>query len=370
MIRRWLIVVAVCLFVPLGLTAQVSTGKITGLVTDSSDALVPNAQVVITNVATNVARTLVTDSAGIYSAPNLQLGEYTVQVTRTGFQPQTKTGLVLSIGQTITLNFTLVLGAQKESITVVGTAAQMVDTTTSVLSTVITSTAVENLPLNSRNFLDLVPLVPGSQPGAQGRNLTQNSFSINGGRVTANGFQVDGADIDTPSNDPVRVSPNLEAIGEFEVLTNNFSAEYGRSMGGIVNVKLRTGTNNFHGSLFEYFRNAYLDASQAFSQPGALPYVFNQFGGSAGGPIIKNKFFVFGDYQGTRIRQSLTTHQNVPLVVQDQPSGGFMNGRPQGTYDWSALLHLPNPVQIFNPYVNPRTPFPNNQIPASVVDPT
>jgi hypothetical protein len=392
--RRWLIVVAVWMFCPLWLSAQVSTGKITGVVTDSSEAVVPNAQVLVTNVATNDTRNLTTDSAGIYSAPNLQPSQYSVQVTIKGFQSQTKTGLALSIGQTITLNFTLAPGTQKESIEVVSTAQQLVDTTTSSLSTVITTTTVENLPLNSRNFLDLVPLVPGAQPGAQGRNLTQNSFSINGGRVTANGFQIDGADIDTPSNDPVRVSPNLEAVGEFQVLTNNYSAEWGRAMGGIIDVKLKTGTNAFHGSVFEYFRNAVLDASQAFTQPVGqpLPYVFNQFGASIGGPIIKDKLFFFADYQGERIRQSVTTDQNVPLVAQDQPSGGFINGVPQGTYDWSALcganggtfngaglcVHPPpgggTPVvgagQLFNPYVAGRPPFLNNQIPASVVDPT
>jgi Carboxypeptidase regulatory-like domain/TonB-dependent Receptor Plug Domain/TonB dependent receptor len=368
--QRWLLTFAFWLLAPVWLSAQVSTGKITGQVTDSSDAVVPNAQVVVTNVATNEARTLSTDSAGIYSAPNLVPGGYSVQVTMTGFQSQTKTGLAVSIGQTITLNFVLVPGTQKESIEVVSAAQQMVDTTTSSLSTVITTAAVENLPLNSRNFLDLVPLVPGAQPGAQGRNLTQNSFSINGGRVTANGFQIDGADIDTPSNDPVRVSPNLEAVGEFQVLTNNYSAEWGRSMGGVIDVKLKSGTNAFHGNLFEYFRNTVLDASQAFSDPPQLPYNFNQFGASAGGPIIKDRLFIFGDYQGERIRQAVTAHQNVPLVEQDQPSGGFINGVPQGTYDWSALLALPTPVQLFNPYVAGRPPFPNNQIPASVVDPT
>jgi hypothetical protein len=369
--QRWLLALGFCLLSPFWLAAQVSTGTITGQVTDSSGAIIQNAQVVLTSVDTNVARTLSTDSAGLYSAPNLQPGEYNVQVTMAGFQGQTKTGLALSIGQTIALNFALSPGSQKERVEVVGTAQQLIDTTTSSLSTVITSTTVENLPLNSRDFLDLVPLVPGAQPGAQGRNLTQNSFSINGGRVTANGFQIDGADIDTPSNDPVRVSPNLEGIGEFQVLTNNFSAEYGRSMGGIIDVKLKSGTNSLHGSLFEYFRNTVLDAPQRFSGiSGPLPYNFNQFGASAGGPIIKDKLFVFGDYQGERIRQAVPSFQNVPLPAQDQPSGGFVNGRPQGTYDWSALLGLPHPVQLYNPFVSPRTPFPNNQIPANLVDPT
>ena len=307
--QRWLLAVTLWLSAPLWLSAQVSTGKITGQVTDSSGAIIQNAPVVVTNVDTNVARNLSTDSAGLYSAPNLVPGQYSVQVSMSGFQSQVKTGLAVSIGQTITLNFTLQPGTQKESVEVVSTAQQLVDTTTSSLSTVITTSQVENLPLNSRNFLDLVPLVPGAQPGAQGRNLTQNSFSINGGRVTANGFQIDGADIDTPSNDPVRVSPNLEGVGEFQVLTNNFSAEWGRSMGGVIDVKLKSGTNQLHGSIFEYFRNTVLDASQAFSTPPQLPYNFNQFGAAAGGPIIKDRLFVFGDYQGERI---LTIYHRQP----------------------------------------------------------
>jgi hypothetical protein len=369
--QRWLVVLVFCLSFPLNILAQVSTGTITGVVADSSGAVLPKAQVLITDLKTNVSRTLASDSAGIYTAPNLQPDEYSVQVSQSGFQVQTKTGLVLSIGQTITLNFTLVPGTQKQSVEVVGSAQQLIDTTTSTLGTVIPLEAVQNLPLNSRNFLDLVPLVPGAQPGAQGRNLTQNAFSINGGRVTGNAFQIDGADIDTPSNDPIRLFPNLEAVGEFQVLTNNYTAEYGRSIGGIVDVRLRTGTNNFHGSAFEFFRNSVLDASQPFSGiQGPLPYRFNQFGASLGGPIIKNKLFFFADYQGERIRQSVPSFQNVPLTVQDQPSGGFVNGVPQGTYDWSALLNLPTPVQIYNPYVFPRTPFPNNQIPANFVDQT
>jgi hypothetical protein len=364
--QRGLVVLAVCLSFPSYILAQVSTGTITGVVTDTGGAVLPKAQVVITDVKTNITRNLMTDSAGVYTAPNLQPDEYSVQLAIAGFQTQTKTGLALSIGQTITLNFTLLPGTQKESVEVVGLAQQLVDTTTSTLGTVMTSVAVENIPLNSRNFLDLIPLVPGAQPGAQGRNLTQNAFSINGGRVTANGFQIDGADIDTPSNDPLRLYPNLEGIGEFQVLTNDFSAEYGRSMGGIVDVKLRTGTNHLHGSVFEFIRNTDLDASQAFAgQPGPLPYIFNQFGGSAGGPIFKNKLFLFADYQGERIRQSVPSYQNVPLVAEDQPSGGFANGVPQGNYDWSAT-----PTPIFNPYVFPRTQFPNNQIPANLVDPT
>jgi hypothetical protein len=355
---------------PVWLSGQVSTGNFLGVIADSSGAVVRGAHVDITNVGTNYTRNMITDNSGLYSAPNLPPGQYEIRVAATGFQSQLRTGLSLLIGQTITLNFSLSAGANKESVEVVASAQQLVDTSTSTVGTVITSAAVQNIPLNSRNFLDLVPLVPGSQPGAQGRNLTQNSFSINGGRVTGNAFQIDGAAINPPSNDPLRLYPNLEAVGEFQILTNNYSAEYGRALGGVVDVKLKSGTNQLHGSVFEYLRNTALDASQAFSNPPKQPYIYNQFGAAAGGPIVKNRLFIFGDYQGQRTRQSGTSFQNVPLLAQAQPSGGFANGIPQGFYDYSALLSLPNPIQIYNPYVYPRTPFPNNQIPASLVDRT
>jgi hypothetical protein len=373
--HRWLAVVAVLLSVPVCLSAQVSTGTITGQVTDVSGATVPNAPVVITDVRSNVTRSLVTDSAGLYSAPNLVPDEYSVQVTANGFQAQTKTGLVLSIGQTITLNFTLVPGTQKQSITVVGSAQQLVDTTTSMLGTVITEQAVQNLPLNSRNFLDLVPLVPGVQPAAEGRT-TGTNFNISGGRDVATSYLIDGLDISLPSNGAVRITPaGLDAIGEFSVLTSNFSAEYGRSMSGIINVQLRSGTNSLHGSAFEYFRNAVLDASQLGSNGQQLPYVFNQFGGSAGAPIIKNKLFIFGDYQGERIRQSATAFENVPLPAMIKPnaSGNYdfsaLCPAQGGTFSAAGLCSVPQ-GQIYNPFVSPRTPFANNQIPQGLADPT
>jgi len=374
MSTRRLLVILLGIILPISTMAQVSTGKITGSITDSSGAVVQGAQLTITNIATNVARTLVSDSAGIYSAPNLAPGDYKVQTTMKGFQSQTKTGISLSVGQTITLNFTLVAGAMSETVTVVALAQQLVDTTTSQIGTVITERPVADLPLNSRNFLDLVPLVPGVMPGAQGRT-TQTSLNINGGRDVATGYLIDGLDVSSPTNGPIRMTPaGLDSIGEFSVITNNFSAEYGRAMSGIINVKLRSGTNEIHGNAFEYFRNAALDASQLGSGGKPLPYVFNQFGASAGGPIIKNKLFVFGDYQGERIRQATTVFENVPLPEMTKPNSS-------GFYDFSALCPAQGGSfvggvcsvpqgQIYNPFESPRTPFLNNQIPANLADPT
>jgi Carboxypeptidase regulatory-like domain/TonB-dependent Receptor Plug Domain/TonB dependent receptor len=371
---RLFLVICLGLLLPFSAMAQVSTGKITGSVTDSTGGVVQNAQVIVTNVATGLTRTLSTDSAGLYSAPNLPPGEYKTQTSMNGFQAQTKTGIEVSVGQTITLDFTLAPGSKTETVTVVDLAQQLVDTTTSVIGTVITERPVQDLPLNSRNFLDLVPLVPGVQPAAEGRT-TQTSFNISGGRDVATGYLIDGLDISSPTNGGIRLSPaGLDSIGEFSVITNNFSAEYGRSMSGIINVKLRSGTNDLHGNVFEYFRNAVLDASQLGSGGKPLPYVFNQFGGSAGAPLIKNKLFIFGDYQGERIRQSTSAFENVPLPAMTKPNSS-------GFYDFSALCPAHGGTfvagvcsapqgQIFNPFTSPRAPFLNNQIPANLADPT
>lgn len=327
--------------------AQTHTGTITGLITDSSGAVVPNAGVKILNVDTNMARDLKTDSAGLYVAPDLLPGRYSVAVAMAGFRSELKTGLVVSLGQTITLNFTLHPGAEKQSITVVAAAQQLLDKTTSTLGQVVTRQAVQDLPLNGRNFQDLVPLAVGTVPPPPG----SNHFFINGSRGSGNAYLIDGVDVTSPSSDPVRILPNLEGIGEFNVTTDNYDAEYGRALGGIVNANIKSGTNTWHGSLFEFFRNDVLDARNFFDST-RFPYKFNQFGGSLGGPIVKNKLFVFGDYQGTRVRSTSTVFTNVPTTAEDHG-------------DFSDLL--PNTI-IYDPLTFPRTPFPHNVIPPDRLD--
>jgi Carboxypeptidase regulatory-like domain/TonB dependent receptor-like, beta-barrel len=330
--------------------AQIHNGTITGLVTDTSGGVVPNATVKITNLDTNVSLDGVTDSAGLYVAPNLLPGHYSVAVNLTGFEGQSKVGLDLSLSQTLTVNFTLRPGSQKQEVTVVGTAEQLVDPTTSTLGDVITEKPVQNLPLNGRNFMDLVPLSAGVTPSPPG----SNKFYVDGSRGSATGFLIEGVDVSPPTVDsPPRVLPNLEAIGEFKITTNNSTAEYGRSLGGIVNAHIKSGTNIWHGSVFEYLRNTRLDARNFFDKPNRLPYHFNQFGGSLGGPIIKDKLFIFGDYQGTRLVSGHTVFTNVPTKAED---GG----------DFSDLLPR---TKIYDPLTFPRTQFPNNVIPANRLDP-
>ncbi|MBZ5667342.1 MAG: TonB-dependent receptor [Acidobacteriia bacterium] len=373
--RAVLVMIAALLVSSAWLYAQVSTGTITGEVSDSSGAVVGNAQVRITDVGKNVSRVVVTDSSGLFSAPDLLPGNYSVAVSLTGFQSQSKLGLALSIGQTITTNFVLRPGSQQEYVTVVGLSAQLIDTTTSSLSDVVTETAVQNLPLNGRDFQNLIPLAAGVAPAAQGAlapGVSTGLYDINGGRSAGNSFLIDGTDVVPAAAGAVDVLPNLEAVGEFQVVTSNFSAEYGRTLGGVINAHLRSGTNSFHGSIFEYFRNDVLDATPAFS-PTKLPYKFNQYGGSLGGPILKNKLFFFGDYQGERVRQSATSRSSIPLPSQTTPTGGF--------YDYSADCAANGGTfvggvcsapagQIYNPFDPARAPFPNNQIPENLADPT
>jgi hypothetical protein len=328
---RFIILFVTLLTAPNWLFAQVSTGTITGQVTDSTGAVVQNAQVRITEIEKNAGRTLTTDSAGLFSAPDLLPGKYSIEVSLKGFQAQTKVGLTLSIGQTITTNFTIVPGDQRETVTVVDLAQQHIDTTTSSLGDVITLQEVQDLPLNGRDFQNLIPLAAGVAPAAQGAlapGISTGLYDINGGRSAGNSFLIDGADVVPSAAGAADVLPNLEAVGEFQVITNNFSAEYGRALGGVINAHLRSGTNTFHGSLFEYFRNDVLDAKPAFS-PTKLPYKFNQYGGSIGGPIVKDKLFFFGDYQGERIRQSTTSRSSIPLPsLKPLPQTAFTIIRP------------------------------------------
>jgi hypothetical protein len=372
---KTLVLIGILAVSPAWLSAQVSTGTITGEITDQSGAVVRNAQIRITDVGKNITRALFTDSAGVFSAPDLSPGKYSVEVSVTGFQPQSKVGLVLSIGQTITTNFSLQPGAQRESVTVVGLSQQLIDTATSSLGDVITEEAVQDLPLNGRDFQNLIPLAAGVAPAAAGAfapGISVGLYDINGARSAGNSFLVDGADVVPASAGAVDVLPNLEAIGEFQVLTNNFSAEYGRALGGVVNAHLKSGSNSFHGSAFEFIRNDALDATPAFT-PSKLPYKFNQYGGSVGGPIIKDKLFFFGDYQGENIRESATSRSTIPSASETNPTNGFYDysadcGAAGGTFVGGVCS---NPAgQIYNPFDPARGPFPNNQIPANLADPT
>jgi Carboxypeptidase regulatory-like domain/TonB-dependent Receptor Plug Domain/TonB dependent receptor len=302
--------------------SQVSSGTITGTVTDSSGAAVSGALVTVTQVAQNFSRTLMTNSYGLYEVKFLPVGGYRVTAEHAGFKKSIQQGLDLTVGQVMRVDFALSVGTATETVTVTADATQAVETETSEVGQVINGRQVEDLPLNGRNFTDLIPLNAGVGTGAQGQS--NGGFNFNGSRTDQNMFLIDGMD-NVDLNNNLLLNPALDSIQEFQVLSGTYSAEYGNSAGGIVTVKLKSGTNQFHGSLFEFVRNDVFDANGFFNnqlpptsgdKAPRQPLSRNQFGGSLGGPIRKNKLFFFGDYQGYRQTQGGTSILSVPTALE------------------------------------------------------
>jgi outer membrane receptor protein involved in Fe transport len=307
--------------------AQVAGGTESGTVTDASGAVIPNAQISITNVATGVTRSVTTDAAGFYSSPNLLPGNYEITVSASGFATQVRTGVSLDVGAEQVLNITMQVGQVNEKVQVTG-EAPTVQLATSSISAVVNSTTVRELPLNGRSWTDLASLQPGvdaiqTQPSfAVGANRGNRGFgseiAVSGARPQNNNYRLDGISINDYSNGgPGSVlggNLGVDAIQEFSVLTSNYSAEYGRTAGGVVNAITRSGTNQFHGAAYEFLRNSALDARNFFD--GKIPpFRRNQFGAESGGPIRKDKLFAFGDYEGIRQSLGITSVDTVPSAA-------------------------------------------------------
>ena len=301
------------LFVTAHVCAQVAGSTLTGTVKDSSGAVIPNAQVAITDVDTGIARTVSAGGAGLYNAPNLSPGSYEIRVTATGFSTQLQKGITLTVGAQQVLDFTMRVGQMNQTVEIT-TEAPTVELTSSELGATVNATTVRELPLNGRSWTDLANLQPGVVSAETHAAVNANrgygaQLSISGARPQQNNYRLDGISINDYSNGgPGSVlgqNLGVEAIQEFSVLTSNYSAEYGKTSGGVVNAISRSGTNQFHGSVYEFLRNSALDAPGYFEGNTPPPFRRNQFGVSAGGPIRKDRTFVFGDYEG--VRQSLGT---------------------------------------------------------------
>jgi hypothetical protein len=307
------------------LFAQRDTGTIVGTVTDSSGGVIPGVSITIRNVETNIPFSTVTDATGNYAAPLLRTGTYEVAAELTGFKKQSRTAIRLNVQDRIKVDFTLEVGNVSETVEVTGEAIKT-QSETSSLGHVVDSKTITELPLNGRNFARLAAIVPGVIPaGGDDRTGTAGSLSlVVGGNFSANGvrsngqnnYLLDGIDnnvnvIDFLNGSAFVVGPSVDAIQEFKIQTNAFSAEFGRGAGGVVNATIRGGTNAFHGTLFEYLRNSSLDARNFFDA-GKNPFKMNQFGGTIGGPIVKDRTFFFFDYQGFRSRQLRTRFGTVP----------------------------------------------------------
>jgi Carboxypeptidase regulatory-like domain/TonB dependent receptor-like, beta-barrel len=302
--------------------AQVAGATLSGLVSDPSGAVIPAADVSVRNVATGVTTAVKTDSVGFYTVPNLVPGSYDVTVTAAGFSTQVRSGIALTVGAQQSLNVVLAVGQATEKVEVTG-AAPAVQLASSTLSAVVTSNTVVELPLNGRDWTQLAALqagvsaLPNQVPVSQSRSNRGygQQMSISGTRPQLNNYRLDGISIVDYAGGPpgslLGVSLGVDAVGEFSVLTSNYSAEYGRTAGGVVNAITRSGTNQLHGDAYWFLRDEDFDARNFFDST-IPPFHRNQFGGSLGGPIRKDKTFFFADYEGLREALGVTTHSLVP----------------------------------------------------------
>ena len=308
--------------------AQVSGATLSGTVTDQSGSGVPNANVTIKNTATGITREVTTDSAGFYSVPNLAPGGYEVTFSAAGFSTQVQKDITLTVGAQQALNSALKVGQVSQRIEVTGEAAQ-VELTSSALSAEVNETTVRELPLNGRDWSSLAVLEPGvlgirSQLGTtgsvnRGNRGFGNQLATDGHRPSENTYRINGINVNDYSNgSPGSVEGKqlgVDAIQEFSVVTTNYSAEYGRTSGAVVNAVFKQGSNGFHGDAYWFLRDEGLDAKNFFdTSKNIAPFHRNQFGGSLGGPIVKNKTFFFADYEGVRQSRSGTARNTVPSV--------------------------------------------------------
>ncbi|HVR27851.1 MAG TPA: carboxypeptidase regulatory-like domain-containing protein [Candidatus Polarisedimenticolia bacterium] len=381
-----LVTMAVVLFVmlPLRSYAQVSGATLTGTVSDSSGAVIPNVHLSIKNEGTGEVRSVIVDSAGFYSAPNLLPGQYDVTVTAPGFATTVQKGVTLTVGAQQLLNVKMLVGQVTQTVEVQDLPPS-IDLATSTIGGVVGQEEVAQLPLNGRDWTSLATLQPGVdsvgsvQANTGGPDRARRGYgvqmTISGTRPTQNNYRIDGISVNDYTNGgPGSVEGStlgVDAVQEFSVLTSNYSAEYGRTAGGVVNALTKPGTNAFHGDVYEFMRNSALDAKNYFDQPGSSPLFHrNQFGGAIGGPIVKDKTFFFADYEGLRESNGITTQVTVPSLAARQ---GILCSKPQdGTCNPHQVTGAANPDPATGidkavlPYLglwgpeNPNLPYFNN----------
>ncbi len=377
------------------------TGSISGVVRDSSGATVPAVQLVAHNTLTGIQWTTTTDTQGFYSFQALPAGTYDVEANKNGFKAYRQAGLVLTVNAALRVDVALQVGKVVENVTVTSNAVH-VETTSTQMGEVIDSQKMTEVPLVTRSYTDLLALQPGVTPVASGLSggtngqfvslgfainlvsgdLNAGNLSVNGMREASNGFLLNGATVEETAVHGTAVIPNLDSIDEFRIITNNFDAEYGNYAGGQINVITKAGTNQFHGNAFEFLRNTVLDAHNYFDLPGSKLGAFqqNQFGGTLGGPILHNKLFFFGDYQGNRkvIGQVGQAGGDIAVPSIAERTGDFsalssqMTGTVQGPY-WAQQLAtaLGYPVSPLEPYYtagctsSANCVFPNAVIPSA-----
>jgi hypothetical protein len=354
LLKVWSVLFAIVLvFSSSGAYAQTSFGQISGTIVDPTGASVPEATVTITSTSTQAAHPATSDSSGNYIVTNLPIGEYSITVTKTGFQTAKQSGVSISADAKVTSNFTLPVGQATETVEVQGGAIESLNTTSGELARVIDSTQVSNLALNGRNYTQLLTLVPGAvvtNPDifSVTTSLAATNQTINGNRSDTGNLTVDGAYNQVAgSNGSLMNNVGADFIREVKIDTSNASAEYGRTSGPSFNIVTKSGTNAFHGGAFEFLRNNYLDATNYIARQ-KTQLIYNDFGFFVGGPILRDKLFFFVGEEWKRLRQqAVATNFTVPTTA-------MLNG------DFSALLQGTNRVQLY--YPGTATPIPNNNI--------
>src|ERR1700678_2984537 len=329
------------------------TGSISGVVTDPSGAVVPGVTVVATAVSTNVQSKAVTDAKGFYNLPTLQVDTYNISTSQAGFRDYQQTGIKIDANSALRVDITLQLGTVTNTVNVKSDALQ-VETQSTQNGVLIDGTKITSVPLNGRSYIDLLKLQPGVSPyshsqdsGTSGVGATQVSGdldngqqSVNGGRTGSNAFMVNGANAEEGVHNGAAMIPHLDSIAQFRIITNNFDAEYGNYSGGQINVVTKSGSNQYHGTVFDFLRNTDLDARNYYS-PTRGAFKQNQFGSTFGGPIVAKKIFFFVDYQGTRLTQGQVAEVPVPssadLTGNLGDSAGALTGTVNGTA-WANTL--------------------------------
>ncbi|MBX3278857.1 MAG: TonB-dependent receptor [Acidobacteria bacterium] len=350
--------------------AQSFTGNIVGTVKNPNGEVIPNAEITITHLQTNKQVQITANGEGYYSSPPLAVGDYRIEVRMTGFRRAVHSGVSLQIQQTALVDFTLEIGAVDETVEVMA-QAPILETTSSVLGKVVDNRRILELPLNTRNVYSLIFLTPGVSGGI-GNNYNQMNYSVNGARPTMMDTVIDGVTASFPTVNGftgISVFPSVDAIQEFKVMGATYPAEFGRSLGSVLNVVYKSGTNQFHGSAYEFLRNSVFDANNFFdNRRGAELGSFkrSQFGGHATGPIRRDRTFFMGSFEGLRERRFATTIRTVPTLEQ-------RNGDFSKTLNQAGAL-----IRIFNPFTtraNPsgsgfiRDQFADNRIPQNLIDP-
>lgn len=349
----------------LSLTAQQITGSIRGTVTDPSGAVVQGAAVTAWQAETGLSRDTVTDRNGSYVILELPVGHYHLRTEAKGFQTYEQDGITLNVNETASVSPRLALGSEKQQV-LVNADAELIEPTVTSMGKVVQQRELEDLPLNGRNFSQLgllqpgvVPLTPGiAEAGGSLRN--GQAYAVNGQRPESNNFLIDGANNFNGIDGGFVLKPPVDAISEFRIITHNANAEFGDALGSTTNIITRSGTNQVHGTVWEFLRNDAVDANNYFAQTKE-PLKQNQFGGAVGGPIRKDKTFFFGFYEGFRNRQGETTLTTVPSV--NERTGDFSELCPEGFT--AGFCNNPS-HQLFNVFAN--APYPNNQVPQGQIN--